>query len=68
VEALVDDLRMEVQRLAQGREPKVFDAPPHWPSVAASSTSAPSGHGDVLPHRDGGVRDRDGLDSRPGHG
>jgi hypothetical protein len=36
VEALVDDLRMEVQRLAQGRDPKVFDALPHWLSVAAS--------------------------------
>ena len=53
MEALVDDLRIEMQKLSQGREPMVFDVLPQWP-VFASSSSAPSGHGDASSHRDGG--------------
>ena len=54
MEALVDDLRIEMQKLSQGREPMVFDVLPQWPNVVASSSSAPSGHGDASSHRDGG--------------
>ncbi|CAD6202725.1 unnamed protein product [Miscanthus lutarioriparius] len=54
METLVDDLRLEMQKLTQGRDSKVFDVLPPWPAVLASSSSAPSGHGDASSHRDGG--------------
>ncbi|CAD6222789.1 unnamed protein product [Miscanthus lutarioriparius] len=54
MEALVDDLRLEMQKLTQGRDSKVFDVLPQWPTVLASSSPAPNGHGDASSHRDGG--------------
>lgn len=55
VEALVDDLRIEVKKLSQARDPKVLDVSPQWPNIVASSSSAPSGHGDASSYQDGGL-------------
>ena len=62
----MDDLKLEVKKLSQAPDRKVFDAQPQWPSVVipSSSTSAhaladapvesPSGHGTASSHRDVG--------------
>jgi hypothetical protein len=68
VEALVDDLKLEVKKLMQANDRKVFDAQPPWLHVGASPSSttarttvgvrieSPSGHGYASYHRDVGSR------------
>jgi hypothetical protein len=64
----VDNLKIEVKKLSQALERKVFDAQPQWLSVDSSSfmtparaladarVKSPSGHGVLPPHRDVGFR------------
>lgn len=67
VEALVDDLKIEVKKLSQGYDRKVFDTQLQWLHTGASPSSVttsappasatvdgPSGHGAAPSHRDVG--------------